>query len=111
MRGFVIMDEPTAVARRGGCRAPGKRLSPSFPPAVLPSSTSRTGSTRCSGWAGRITVLRDGKRVNHSQTPRLFTEPELVRLMVGRDIGAARLFVPVPDDVEERLRIEKLFGS
>jgi len=56
--------------------------------------------------AGRITVLRDGKRVT-TRNASAVTEPELVRLMVGRDIERPP-FVPVPYDAEERLRVENL---
>ena len=56
--------------------------------------------------ADRITVLRDGKRVT-TRNASAITEPELVRLMVGRDIERPP-FVPVPGDAEERLRIENL---
>jgi len=56
----------------------------------------------------RVTVLRDGKYVGTRNVADIKT-PELIQMMVGRDLGdLTRRGRPVPDGAEEVLRVDGL---
>ena len=93
--GLLVLDEPTAVLPPHDVASGCWRSSETSASAAPASCTCRTGWTRCSAIADRVTVLRGG-RVVQTRPVKGLDDQALAELMVGTEVDAGyRAGLPV----------------